>query len=70
MLIVFNKRRIKAEEAAKREQELEKYALILESKVRERTAELITEKEKLNTIVSAIGSGIVLLDNTGKDSVV
>ena len=66
LLIVFNKRRIKAEEAAKREQELEKYALILESKVRERTAELITEKEKLNTIVSAIGSGIVLLDNTGK----
>jgi len=66
LLIVFNKRRIKAEEAAKREQELEKYALILESKVRERTAELATEKEKLNTIVSAIGSGIVLLDNTGK----
>ncbi|RJQ38597.1 MAG: sensor histidine kinase [Nitrospiraceae bacterium] len=66
LLIVFNKRRIKAEEAAKREKELEKYALILESRVRERTAELITEKEKLNTIVSAMGSGIVLLDNMGK----
>ncbi len=66
LLIVFNKRRIKAEEAAKREQELERYAVELESKVKERTAEVMSEKEKLDTIVSAMGSGILLLDNRGK----
>ncbi|WP_203473218.1 sensor histidine kinase [Dissulfurispira thermophila] len=66
LLIVFNKKRIKAEEVAKRKEELEKYAVELENRVNERTAELISEKEKLNTIVSTIGGGIVLLDNRGK----
>ncbi|HAK89523.1 MAG TPA: hypothetical protein DHV16_05170 [Nitrospiraceae bacterium] len=66
LLIVFNKKRIKAEESAKREQELERYASELESKVKERTAELTSEKEKLDTVVSAMGSGIVLLDDRGK----
>jgi len=64
-LIVFNKRRIKAEELAKRKEELEKYAVELEDKVKMRTAELTGEKEKLNTIVSAIGGGIVLIDKHG-----
>ncbi len=66
LLIVFNKKRIQAEEVAKRKQELEKYALELENKVSERTTELVSEKEKLNTIVSAIGGGIVLIDKQGK----
>jgi signal transduction histidine kinase len=66
LLIVFNKKRIQAEEIAKREQELEKYALILENTVGERTAELAEEKEKLNTIVSAIGGGIILIDKKGQ----
>lgn len=66
MLIVLNKKRIQAEEIAKREQELEKYALMLENKVRERTDELASEKEKLNSIVSAIGGGIVLIDKNAK----
>ncbi|MBZ0156128.1 MAG: cache domain-containing protein [Alphaproteobacteria bacterium] len=65
LLIVFNRKRIKAEEVAHRKQELEKYALALENKVAERTIELAEEKEKLDTIVSAIGSGIVLVDRSG-----
>lgn len=66
LLIVFNRKRIQAEEVAKRKQELERYALELENKVNERTTELLSEKEKLNTIVSAIGGGIVLIDTKGK----
>jgi len=66
LLIVFNKKRIQAEEVAKRQQELERYAFELENKVSERTTELVSEKEKLNTIVSAIGGGIVLIDKHGQ----
>jgi len=66
LLIIFNKKRIQAEEVAKRKQELEKYAVELENKVSERTTELASEKEKLDTIVSAIGGGIVLIDKKGK----
>lgn len=66
ILIVLNKKRMQAEEIAKREQELEKYALILENKVRERTHELVSEKEKLNSIISAIGGGILLIDKNAK----
>ncbi len=65
-LIVINRKRIKAEEAAKHEQELEKYAAQLEKTVGERTKELFAEKEKLHTIVDAIGAGIVLLDKKGE----
>ncbi|GAB4421804.1 MAG: sensor histidine kinase [Thermodesulfovibrionales bacterium] len=66
LLIVFNKKRIKAEEAAKRKEELERYAVELEERVNERTSELSSEKEKLNTIVSAIGGGVVLIDRYGR----
>lgn len=66
VLIVFNKKRIQAEAVAKRKEEIEKYAVELEERVNERTVELISEKEKLNTIVSAIGGGIVLIDRYGK----
>lgn len=66
MLIVFHRKRVKAEEIAKHQKELEKYAGNLELEVARRTEELSDEKEKLDTIVSAIGSGIVLIDNQGK----
>ena len=66
MLIVFNKKRIKAEEVSKRKEELERYAAELEERVTERTAELAGEKEKLNTVVNAIGGGIMLIDSHGK----
>ncbi|MEW5745191.1 MAG: ATP-binding protein [Nitrospirota bacterium] len=66
MLIVFNKKRITAESVARRKEELERYAVELEERVNDRTAELAGEKEKLNTIVSAIGSGIVLITRGGR----
>ncbi|MBI5848919.1 MAG: PAS domain-containing protein [Nitrospirae bacterium] len=66
VLIIFNKKRIQAAETANRKEQLEKYAGELEKKVTIRTAELASEKEKLNTIVSAIGGGIVLLDKGRK----
>jgi signal transduction histidine kinase len=64
-LIAFNKKRIQAAEISKRQHEMEQHAAKLEEKVEERTAELLAEKEKLNSIVSAIGSGILLLDKHG-----
>ena len=64
-LIAFNKKRIQAEEISKRQTEMERHAAELEEKVKERTAELLSEKEKLNSIVSAIGSGLLLLDKKG-----
>ena len=66
VLIVFNRKRIKAEAVARRKEELEHYALQLENRVNRRTTELSSEKEKLNTIVSAIGGGIVLISKEGK----
>jgi signal transduction histidine kinase len=66
MLIVFHRKRVKAEELGKHQKELERYALELEKKVERRTGELSAEKEKLNTIISAMGSGIILLDETSR----
>jgi len=65
-LIIFNKKRITADEMAKRKEELEKYAGELEEKVKVRTAELTSEKEKLDTIVSAIGGGLLLINIQGE----
>jgi C4-dicarboxylate-specific signal transduction histidine kinase len=64
-LIYFNRKRIEAKEMERRQREMEFLARDLEQKVRERTAELFAEKEKLNSIVSAIGSGLLLLDRKG-----
>ncbi|TAN44697.1 MAG: sensor histidine kinase [Nitrospirae bacterium] len=66
ILIVMNKKRIQAIELEKRQRELEHYTQDLENKVAERTAELKGEKEKLDTIVSTIGGGLVLMDKDGK----
>ncbi len=66
LLIVFHRKRVKAEELGKHQKELEKYAEDLEQKVAARTVELSAEKEKLNSIVSAIGSGIILVDPQGR----
>jgi len=66
MLIVMNRKRVQAEERARHQEELERYAENLEKEVVLRTRELSSEKEKLNTIVSAIGSGIVLINREGK----
>ncbi|MBF0559041.1 MAG: cache domain-containing protein [Nitrospirae bacterium] len=66
VLIVLNKKRIVSESVARRKEELEQYAIQLENWVQDSTSELISEKEKLNTIVSAIGGGIVLISKEGK----
>lgn len=52
ILIIFFRKKVKAEE--------------LEYMVDIRTKELSTEKEKLHTVVSALGSGLILLDAQGK----
>ncbi len=66
MLIMMNRKRVQAEERARHQEELERYAENLEKEVAMRTMELSSEKEKLNTIVSAIGSGIILINKEGK----
>ncbi len=66
VLIVLNRKRVRAEEIEKHQEELERHAGELEQKVLDRTHELTTEKEKLNTVVTAIGSGIMLIDNQRK----
>jgi C4-dicarboxylate-specific signal transduction histidine kinase len=66
MLIDMNRKRVKAEEVEKHQKELEKHAEDLEKQVDIRTQELTTEKEKLNTVIGAIGSGIILIDNHRK----
>ena len=63
LLIFFYRNQARSEEIERHEKELEKYAGELEQKVSQRTGELTAEKEKLNTIVSAIGIGIMLVDN-------
>jgi PAS domain S-box-containing protein len=66
MLIIFNKKRIQSEELAKRQQVLEQYAEELADKVQEKTAELVSEKEKLNTILSALAVGVIMIDKQAK----
>ncbi len=66
LLTFVNRKRVAAEERAKNQTELEQHAEDLERKVEVRTKELTAEKEKLNTVVSTIGSGIILVDNHRK----
>jgi signal transduction histidine kinase len=61
-VLLINTRRVKAEESARHEAELERYASELEKAVEKRTMELISEKEKLDAIVGALGVGIFLVD--------
>lgn len=63
LLIFVNRKRVSAEARAKHQKELEQHKRDLERKVEVRTRELRTEKEKLDTVVSAMGCGIMLVDN-------
>lgn len=65
-IIVVNTKRIKAEHDARHREDLKKYAGELEHVVQGRTRELTTEKDKLNTILNAIGGGLLLMDTEGK----
>lgn len=69
-LLIFYKKKLKAEELEKHAEELEQKVnerteelLIERDKLKKRSVELSTEKEKLNTIVSTVGSGIALVDS-------
>ena len=62
LLVFFYLNKARSEQLERHEKELEKYAGELEQKVSQRTGELTAEKEKLNTIVNAIGTGIMLVD--------
>ncbi|HAM52587.1 MAG TPA: hypothetical protein DCP92_18510 [Nitrospiraceae bacterium] len=80
IVIFLYRKKLKTEEIERHKKELEKYAVDLEHKVKERTEELSAEKEtlkkrtdelsaekeKLNAIVSTVGSGIVLFDTNKK----
>ncbi|GAB4390600.1 MAG: sensor histidine kinase [Thermodesulfovibrionales bacterium] len=63
MLVLINRKRIKAEERARHEAELERYASELEEAVKKQTLELISEKEKLDAIVGALEVGLFLADH-------
>lgn len=65
-IIVINRKRMRAEVKARREEELKRYASMLEDAVEKRTLELISEKEKLNAIVSALDVGLFLADKDKK----
>lgn len=65
-LIALNRKRIKAEERARHEAELQVYANELERMVAAKTHELRTEKEKLDAIVEALGVGLFIADHTKK----
>ena len=62
ILLIYYRKKMVAEELQRNKKVLEDYAGELEKKVTIRTRELSTEKEKLNTVVSALGSGLILLD--------
>lgn len=66
LLVIYYKKKMRTEELEKNKKVLEDYAGELEHKVDIRTRELSTEKEKLHTVVSALGSGLILIDADGK----
>ncbi len=66
VFMLFYRKKMRAEELERHQSELESHAKNLEDDVAKRTEELLDEQEKLNTIVSAIGSGMVLFDTQGK----
>ena len=65
-LFLSNKKRILAKELEIRQESMRKYAAELEEAVNLKTAALIREREKLTTILNAIGGGIILINQKGK----
>ncbi len=66
ILFIFNKKRLATKELEIKQQNMEKYADALEENVKIKTSALIREREKLTTILNAIGGGIILIDKQGK----
>jgi PAS domain S-box-containing protein len=65
-LFLSNKKRILAKELEIRQESMQKYAAELEETVNLKTAALIREREKLTTILNAVGGGLILINQKGK----
>ncbi|NOZ84134.1 MAG: hypothetical protein GXP60_04915 [Epsilonproteobacteria bacterium] len=66
IVIIINRKRIKAEEKSLYMDEIKKQAKKLERLVSERTVALSSEKEKLHALISSIRAGICIFDNSKK----
>lgn len=66
ILFVYNARWIVAKEMEIKQKNMERYTKDLEEKVAEKTLVIVNEREKLKTILNAIGGGIILIDKKGK----
>ncbi len=65
-LFIFNKKRLMTKELEIRQENMNRYAKDLEEQVNEQTSKIAREREKLSTILNAIGGGIILIDKQGK----
>lgn len=65
-LFTFNKKRLMAKELEMRQENMNRYAKDLEEQVNEKTSRIVREREKLSTILNAIGGGIILINKQGK----
>jgi len=65
VIIMINRQRLRAEDKANYADKLQQYATSLEEVVNERTKELKTEKEKLDTVIGSISAGICIFDEKG-----
>ncbi len=65
VIIMINRQRLRAEVKANYADKLRQYATSLEEVVNERTKELKSEKEKLDSVVGAISAGICIFDEKG-----
>lgn len=65
-LFIFNKKRLMAKELKLKQENMNRYAKDLEELVNEKTSEIVREREKLTTILNAMGGGIILIDKQGK----
>ncbi len=65
-LFVSNKKRLQTKVLQIKQENMQKYAAELEEAVNLKTAAFIREREKLTTILNAIGGGIILINKKGK----
>ncbi len=65
-LFIYNRKIIQARELQIKEENMRRYAEDLEREVEKKTSAIVREREKLKTILNAIGGGIILIDKKGK----
>ncbi len=66
ILFIYNARWIVAKEMEIKQENMERYTKDLEERVTEKTSAIAREREKLTTLLNAIGGGIILIDKKGK----